>query len=143
MSKKQKTVMVFGTFDILHHGHVSLFYQAKKYGEKLIVVVGRDDRVESLKGALPMFTQKERIALLRELKCVDEVMLGSTNDVYQIIKKLKPDTIVLGYDQHHFTDGLREVIIKSDLPTKVIRAKAHKPQVHKTKILKQKMSQKI
>jgi len=137
--KQQKTVMVFGTFDILHHGHISLFHQARKYGEKLLVVVSRDKRVEVIKGARPMFTQRERITLLRELKCVDEVILGGIQDVYQVIKENKPDVIVLGYDQYYFTDDLEKVIIESQLQTKIVRAKAYKPKAHKTKILKQKI----
>jgi len=143
VSKQQKTVMVFGTFDILHHGHISLFHQAREYGEKLLVVVSRDSRVEILKGARPMFTQRERVTLLRELRCVDEVILGGIRDVYQVIKETKPDVIVLGYDQCHFTEGLEKVITGFGLQTKVVRAKAHKPKAHKTKILKQKMNHAI
>ena len=41
-----KRVLIFGTFDGIHEGHLNLFKQAKKYGDYLIVVVGRDENIK-------------------------------------------------------------------------------------------------
>ncbi|MFH1181685.1 MAG: adenylyltransferase/cytidyltransferase family protein, partial [Candidatus Woesearchaeota archaeon] len=53
------TVMVFGTFDILHRGHEHFLRQAKKHG-RLIVVVARSSIVRKLKGKPPMFSERKR-----------------------------------------------------------------------------------
>ena len=54
-------VMVFGTFDGLHEGHKNFFKQARKYGDYLLVVVGRDKNVEKMKGHLPQRNENERM----------------------------------------------------------------------------------
>lgn len=131
-----KTVMVFGTFDIVHLGHITLFKIAKKYGENLIVVVARDKRAKEVKGKAPLFSEKERVAFIKELSLVTKVVLGHPTNIYQRIKEIKPDTIVLGYDQKVFTDKLKENIKKLGLTTEIVRAKAYKPEYLKTNKLK-------
>ncbi len=134
-----KTVMVFGTFDIVHLGHIAFFHEAKKYGDELIVVVARDKRSTGIKGKAPIFSEKERAAFLEEFSMVDRVLLGDKADVYKVIKNIKPDAIVLGYDQEVFTAVLEEKIKEFGLETTVVRAKAHKAETYKTKIIKQKL----
>lgn len=137
-----KTVMLFGTFDIVHHGHLNLFKQARKYGDQLIVVVGRDARVQQLKQT-PVHNEKERKYFLEQIRLIDKVLLGSKTDVYQVIKKIKPDVIVLGYDQNHFTDKLEEKIKEFGLKTKVVRAKAYKAIQLKTGKIRKKLEKNI
>ena len=92
-----KKVMVFGTFDILHKGHLSLFSQARKYGDYLIAVVARDKTVVKVKGRLPRNNEKKR---LKEVsKHVDKAVLGYIYDKHKVISKYKPNVICLGYDQ--------------------------------------------
>ncbi len=131
--------MIFGTFDVVHLGHIAFFHEAKKYGDDLIVVVARDKRSAGIKGKAPIFSEKERAALLEELSVIDRVVLGDKTDVYRVIKHIKPDAIVLGYDQEIFTDGLEEKIKEFGLGTVVMRAKAYKAETYKTKIIKQKL----
>jgi cytidyltransferase-like protein len=121
-----KKVMVFGTFDILHKGHLSLFKQAKKYGDYLIAVVGRDNTVKKIKGRNPRNNEKERLKKVAEQKIVDKAVLGMKRDMYGNIKKLKPDIICLGYDQAAFADGLRKFKIR------VVRLKPYKPHKYKS-----------
>lgn len=131
--------MVFGTFDIVHLGHIALFHEAKKYGDHLIVVVARDRRVRGIKGAEPIFSEKERVLFLQELSVVDRVLLGDKSDVYKVIKNTKPDTILLGYDQHMFTKDLEDKIKEFGFDTSVVRAKAYKAGKYKTGIIKEKL----
>ncbi len=123
-------VMVFGTFDILHAGHVALFKQAKKYGDYLIVVVGRDSIVSKIKKHKPVHSETERRLLLNHLDLVDEAVLGDTKDMYKMIRVKKPDVIALGYDQHVFVDKLLEKIASFGLTTKVVRLKPYKKNRH-------------
>ncbi len=139
MEATQKTVMVFGTFDIVHLGHIALFHEAKKYGDTLIVVVARDKRARGIKGADPVFAEKERMSFLQELSIVDRVLLGDKSDVYKAIKNIKPDTILLGYDQKMFTEELENKIKEFGFDTKIVRAKAYKADKYKTGMIKEKL----
>ena len=74
--------MVFGTFDIVHMGHIHMFTQAREYGDRLIAVVARDKNVEKIKGIGPMHADTERLEFLRHIDLIDEVMLGNPSDPY-------------------------------------------------------------
>ena len=130
-----KTVMAFGTFDLLHPGHINFLNQAKKF-DQLIIVIGRDRTVKQIKGKLPKHTEKQRLEAIKHLKLADKVLLGSLTDKYAAIKKYRPDIIALGYDQKYFTERLKQKLKKLRLNTKVIRLKPFKPEKYKTSIIK-------
>lgn len=129
--------MIFGTFDIVHQGHLNLFLNAKKWGDFLIAVVARDARAEEIKKKKLIHTEKERKKFLEAIRYIDQVILGNKTDVYKIINQIKPDVIVLGYDQKHFTESLTQKIQEFQLKTKVVRLKAHKPNNFKTQKLRE------
>jgi len=131
-----KKVLVFGTFDGLHFGHLSFFKQAKKYGNCLIVVVSRDKTVRRIKKHSPKFSEKERLRAVKGVKLVDKAELGSVSDPYKIIKKLKPDVICLGYDQMAFTKNLPKKIKEVGLKTKIYRLKPYQPQKYHSFLIK-------
>jgi len=94
-----KKVMVFGAFDGLHPGHLDFFKQAKKYGDFLVVSVGRNVNVKKIKGKEPLFDEEERLELVSNLKIVDKAVLGAVHEFIEHIKMEAPDIICLGYDQ--------------------------------------------
>ena len=98
-----KVVMAFGTFDVLHPGHISYLEQAKKMGNSLIVVVARDSSVAMIKGRLPVFGEKDRLRMVSSLKVVDRAVLGAKvkteNGRFGIIRRFRPSIIALGDDQ--------------------------------------------
>ena len=55
-----KKVMVFGSFDILHQGHLYFLNEARRFGEELIVVIARDETILKVKGHKPKYNEKER-----------------------------------------------------------------------------------
>ena len=117
---KQKKVMVFGTFDILHKGHFNFFKQAKKYGN-LIVVIARDENVRKVKGQLPKNNESDRLKNVQ--KSVGKVILGDKKDKLKVIRKIKPDVICVGYDQIVPINDLKNIgvhvkILKSYQPHK-------------------------
>jgi FAD synthetase len=91
-------VLVAGTFDIFHLGHLYFFKEAKKCGDKLIVIVGSDS-ITKKNGKKLIHNQKERAEIIKHLKIVDEVVLGKKRNVIENIKKIKPDVVCIGYDQ--------------------------------------------
>ena len=107
-----KKVLVFGTFDIFHYGHLQLLKQAKKLGDQLTVVIARDENVIKIKKIKPYHTEKERMEIMKSLKMIDSAILGDKKDVYKVIKQEKPDVIALGYDQNVFVDKLNSIIVR-------------------------------
>jgi D-beta-D-heptose 7-phosphate kinase/D-beta-D-heptose 1-phosphate adenosyltransferase len=71
-----KKIIVNGTFDILHSGHLALLNYARSLGDHLVVAIDSDRRVKELKGvSRPVNTQAERQELLSNLRSVDEVRI--------------------------------------------------------------------
>ncbi|MDO8668119.1 MAG: adenylyltransferase/cytidyltransferase family protein [bacterium] len=136
MKKPLKTVMAFGTFDLLHPGHKYFLSQAKKLGDYLIVVIARNKTVKKVKGKLPEHNEKQRQGAVMSLNLADKVILGDREaEKYGIIKKYRPEIICLGYDQKYFVDGLNELFKKIKLNTEIIRLKPFKPELYKTSII--------
>jgi rfaE bifunctional protein nucleotidyltransferase chain/domain len=98
-----KTVMVNGTFDILHPGHVSLLNTARSYGDYLIVAIDTDRRVKELKGPdRPINNQLFRRIMLSNIKAVDLVELfDSKEELIELMKRYQPDIYVKGSDWKH------------------------------------------
>jgi len=125
-------VMVFGTFDSLHKGHLNFFNQARKYGGYLIIVVARDKNVIKIKGKLPKLSENQRLAQLKAVKVGERIILGQIRNPYVIIKKENPSIICLGYDQNSFSQGLKDKFPK----IKIIRLKPYKTEIYKSSKLK-------
>ena len=121
--------MVFGTFDILHPGHLHMLKEAKEHGDFLVVIIARDQTVSTLKGKQPQHDEVARVKNLEALNIADEVRLGSLGDKYKVIREEKPDIIALGYDQKFFTEQLTTVVGKE---TPVIRLAAYMPEIYKS-----------
>jgi FAD synthetase len=131
-----KKVMVFGTFDGLHEGHLDFFRQAREYGDYLIVVAGRDKNVEKLKGNLPKKDEEQRVGDLIDCDLVDDALLGDETDPYKLIENLKPDVICLGYDQHNYADNLEKELKERGLENiEIDRLKPYKPEKFHSSIL--------
>lgn len=98
-----KTVMVNGTFDVLHPGHIALLNTARSYGDYLVVAIDTDRRVKELKGnQRPINNQDDRKIMLANLKAVDVVeFFDSTEELVNLMKLYKPDTYVKGSDWQH------------------------------------------
>ncbi|GIW70217.1 MAG: glycerol-3-phosphate cytidylyltransferase [Patescibacteria group bacterium] len=96
-------VITIGTFDLLHTGHLRLFKKCRKIaGDSGVVVVGlnTDEFVAKFKGKRPILSYKEREDLIMETGLVDKIYPNSQPDgtIKDVIKKSKPDIIVVGSD---------------------------------------------
>lgn len=132
-----KTVLAFGTFDVLHPGHLSYLRQAKTMGDRLVVVLARDVSVRKGKGRAPLFCEKDRKILLEAVRYVDQVILGSTDDHFAVIEHVRPDVICLGYDHALTPRKLRARCVERGVPLPLIRrASSFKPARYKSHLLK-------
>ena len=127
-----KKVMAAGTFDIIHPGHLYYLSEAKKYGNKLVVVVARDETSKAFKGKNPIHNEKERLESVRMLKIVDEAVLGRRGNIFDIIKEIKPDVICLGYDQNVQKQQLEDELGKRGIKAEVIRISGYRQHVYKS-----------
>jgi len=127
-----KKVMCAGTFDIIHPGHLYYFSEAKKYGDKLIVVVARDGTSKTFKGKKPIHNERERLEAVRMLNIVDEAILGKHGNIFDIIEEIKPDVICLGYDQNVQKQQLEDELKKRGIKSEVIRISAYMPYLYKS-----------
>lgn len=128
-----KRVLVFGTFDILHPGHASFLRQARRRGDLLLAAVARDGFVASFKGRPPRHTEAERKRTLQASGLVDGVYLGDRKPgSYAIVKRLKPDVVCLGHDQHLLEASLREWVRRSGLRIEVHRLRGYRPDIYKS-----------
>ena len=131
--------MVFGTFDVMHPGHINFLQQAKTMGDRLVVVISRDSTIIFTKKQ-NVFKEEKRRQALKALNCVDEVVLGGKEDKYEVIRTHKPDVVCLGYDQTYFIDGLQD-IIDNELPeTIIVRCLSYKPELYKSSRIKQSLT---
>lgn len=95
-----KTVIVNGTFDILHPGHIAMLNTARSLGDYLVVCIDTDRRVKELKGpSRPVNDQNFRRIMLQNIKAVDVVeFFDSSEELISLFKIYKPDIIVKGSD---------------------------------------------
>lgn len=92
-----KKIVVNGTFDILHPGHLALLNYARSLGDFLIVAIDTDERVQQLKGPdRPINNQNDRKLFLENLKAVDRVELFNSPE--ELIEIVKGCTMVKGSD---------------------------------------------
>lgn len=95
----EKVVFTNGCFDLLHPGHISLLYQARSLGDRLVVGLNTDASVRRLKGAQrPILSEQDRAALLSALACVDLVVFFDEDTPIDLLKLLEPDILVKGSD---------------------------------------------
>ena len=124
-TRKQRVVLASGVFDLLHLGHVRFLEDAKKAGgadAKLVVIVARDSTAEKLKGKKPIMPENQRCALVESLKVVDQAVLGYEGlEIGEVIEKIHPDVIALGYDQAEMEEEVEEYLKKHRMPVAVVR----------------------
>ena len=95
-----KKIVVNGTFDIIHPGHIQLLNYARGLGDYLLVAIDTDIRVKELKGDnRPINNQLERKLLLENFRAVDEVRLFNSDEQLEfILRDYEPDVMVKGSD---------------------------------------------
>jgi rfaE bifunctional protein nucleotidyltransferase chain/domain len=88
-----------GCFDLLHPGHIRTLEAARALGDCLVVCLNSDTSVRRLKGAgRPIVAQEDRAAILRALRCVDDVVIFDEDTPETLLERLRPDVWVKGGD---------------------------------------------
>lgn len=103
-----KKVITYGTFDLLHTGHINILRRAKKYGDYLIVAISSDE-FNAIKGKKAYYSFEQRKLILEAIRYVDEVIPEHTwEQKVEDVKKHNVDVFVMGDDWTGKFDFLKE-----------------------------------
>jgi choline-phosphate cytidylyltransferase len=94
-----RTVVTFGTFDVFHVGHLRVIERAAALGDRLVVGVSADALNLRKKGREPVFSQAERLEIVRALRVVDDVFVEESLELKRhYLEKHGADVLVMGDD---------------------------------------------
>lgn len=99
---KRKKVFVSGCYDLLHGGHIAFFKTASEYGD-LFVSIGRDENLLFLKGKKPVFSEEERLYIVKSIRYVHDAFLANGKGMLDFepdLERIKPDILVVNHDGH-------------------------------------------
>lgn len=100
MQNKTKKVFVSGCYDMLHSGHVAFFKEASSFGD-LYVGIGSDSTIVELKHRSPVYSEKERLYMVKAIRYVKDAYINSGSgmlDFIETLDKVKPDVFVVNTD---------------------------------------------
>ena len=104
-----KKIITYGTFDLLHYGHINLLRRAKELGDYLIVALSTDEFNLNEKNKQCYFSYEQRKKLLEAIRYVD-LVIPEENWEQKVndIKEFRVDTFVIGDDWEGKFDYLKE-----------------------------------
>lgn len=104
-----KKIITYGTFDLLHYGHINLLQRAKALGDYLIVALSTDEFNSIEKGKVTYFSYEERKRLLEAIRYVDLVIPENCwEQKISDVQEFRVDTFVMGNDWEGKFDFLEE-----------------------------------
>jgi len=136
-SSTKKIVLAGGVFDIIHPGHIHTLNAAKALGGVLVVAIATDKTAEKMKKRSPLHNQELRRELVSCLSMVDKAIVGHEDDIFQTVKEVKPNIIVLGYDQVHQEKFISDGCKRINLNVEIVRLESPVPHLSSSQIEKE------
>jgi len=136
-SSTKKIVLAGGVFDIIHPGHIHTLNAAKALGGVLVVAIATDKTAEKMKKRSPLHNQELRRELVSCLSMVDKAIVGHEDDIFQTVKEVKPNIIVLGYDQVHQEKFISDGCKRINLNVEIVRLESPVPHLSSSEIEKE------
>ena len=136
-SSTKKIVLAGGVFDIIHPGHIHTLNAAKALGGILVVAIATDKTAKKMKKRSPLHNQELRRELVSCLSMVDKAIVGHEDDIFQTVKEVKPDIIVLGYDQVHQEKFISDGCKRINLNVEIVRLESPVPHLSSSQIEKE------
>ena len=136
LSASKKIVLAGGVFDIIHPGHIHTLNAAKALGDVLVVAIATDKTAQKMKKRPPLHNQELRRELVSCLSMVDITMIGHEEDIFETVKEVKPNIIVLGYDQVHQDKFIAEGCKRINIDVEIVRLQSPVPELSSSDIEK-------
>jgi len=136
-SSTKKIVLAGGVFDIIHPGHIHTLNAAKALGGILVVAIATDKTAKKMKKRSPLHNQELRRELVSYLSMVDKAIVGHEDDIFQTVKEVKPNIIVLGYDQVHQEKFISDGCKRINLNVEIVRLETPVPHLSSSEIEKE------
>ena len=137
LSASKKIVLAGGVFDIIHPGHIHTLNAAKALGDVLVVAIATDKTAQKMKKRPPLHNQELRCELVNSLSMVDVAIIGHEVDIFETVKEVKPNIIVLGYDQIHQEKFISDGCKRINLDVKIVRLQSPVPELSSSDIEKE------
>ena len=137
LSSSKKIVLAGGVFDIIHPGHIHTLNAAKALGDVLVVVIATDKTAKKMKNRLPLHNQESRRELVRCLSMVDIAIIGHEENIFETVNEIKPNIIVLGYDQIHQEKFIDDGCKRINLDVEIVRLQSPVPELSSSEIEKE------
>ena len=125
-----------GVFDIIHPGHIHTLNAAKALGDVLIVAIATDKTAQKMKKRQPLHNQELRRELVSCLSMVDKAIVGHEDNIFETVRAIKPDIIVLGYDQVHQNQFISDGCKRINLDVEIVRLQSPVPELSSSEIEK-------
>jgi len=135
-SPTKKIVLAGGVFDIIHPGHIHTLNAAKALGDVLVVAIATDKTAQKMKKRQPLHNQELRRELVSCLSMVDKAIVGHEDDIFETVRAIKPDIIVLGYDQVHQKQFIADGCKRINLDVEIVRLQSPVPELSSSEIEK-------
>ncbi|MHA1194282.1 MAG: adenylyltransferase/cytidyltransferase family protein [Promethearchaeota archaeon] len=137
-----KKVLIAGTFDLIHPGHLFLINEAAKLGD-VFVIVSTDKNRELYSGEAPIVPEQQRLKVIKGIKNVKAARLGrSDNDTLKTVEEIYPDIILLGpnqkYDMATLKKGLKDHGLEH-IKIQRLRSYYDNCELNSSRLIKQKM----
>jgi len=113
-------VLVAGSFEILHPGHLFYLREAWKLG-RVYVVIARDKSINKFKKREPIVSEEHRLKIIESIKYVYKAVMGDERDYLKPVVDIKPDIILLGPDQWPNEEELKNELRKRGLTNVEVR----------------------
>ena len=133
-SPTKKIVLAGGVFDIIHPGHIHTLNAAKALGDVLVVAIATDKIAQKMKKRPPLHNQELRRELVGCLSMVDNAIVGHEDNIFETVKEVKPNIIVLGYDQVHQEKFIDDGCKRINIDVEIVRLQSPVPDLSSSKI---------
>lgn len=137
-----KKVLIAGTFDLIHPGHLFLINEAAKLGD-VYVIVSTDKNRELYSGEAPIVPEQQRLKVIKGIKNVKAARLGrSDNDTLKTVEEIYPDIILLGpnqkYDMATLKKGLKNLGLEH-IKIQRLQSSYNNCELNSSRLIKQKI----
>jgi FAD synthetase len=140
--KIAKKVLIAGTFDLIHLGHIYLINEAAKLGD-VYVIVATDKNRELYSGEAPIVPEEQRLRVIKSIKNVKDAKLGRhDNDTLKTVEEIKPDIVLLGPNQKYSIETIKKGLIDIGLnkvEVKRLETYFERYELHSSSLIKQKI----